>query len=395
MIQYQGGPMQATAAQKPKTGVDGKAAPMVFPTGGDLQTGNPSYNGAPQQGQGTPAPTAPKPAAPQQPPTFRTLQMAGIARPAPPPPGTAQPMAVTGGQAPPPTSAPAPVQTPQFQGGANAGALSALLSQMMSQPTAYDDATIQAQRTAGMGRLDQDSAMQKARLDEEMAGRGLFSSTIAQGRLGDININRQNAIADMESRFLADRARATDEGRRAAAGLGLQAEQSAFDQWLGQQNLGMDERRLGMDDAFRRDELGFRREDSQLDRAQRSSEFDREFGLDTARFGEDTRRWGEEFGEDRRQFDADLGYKDRALTEDTRRFDQEFGLDRDRFAFDKDSEDWDRNIDYYDLFSQSDLLDPTVQAPAAIPPRPTVRNAWDTQGIRDLQEWVRRYGGGR
>lgn len=403
---YTGGTMNSGTAspQKPKpAGVDGKAAPMVFPTGGDLQSGQAAL-GAPQQQPATPKTPQMAPPAPAQAPTFRTLQMAGMARPAPP-----QMMSHPMGQPAPqaaPAPAPAPAAQPQpSQGYQGNSAVSALLQQMIAQPTAYDDSVIQAQRTAGMGRLEQQGAMDKARLDEEMAGRGLFSSTIAQGRLGDIDINRTNAMADMEAGFLKDRASAMDAGRRSAAELGLSADRNAFDQWQGQEELGLDRQRLGMDDAFRRDELSWDKENSTLDRSQRSSEFDREFGLDTEKLGEDRRQfdatdsrqrdqWGQEFGEDRRQFDADLGYKDRALGEDTRRFDANFGLDKDRFGLDKDQQEWDQNTDFYDLFNNSDLLDPATSAPGqAIPPMPQPRNARDIEGIRAMQEWARLYGG--
>jgi len=303
---------------------------------------------------------------------------------------------------------------PQWQGNSQ---VAQLLQQMIANPTAYDDSVIQAQRAAGMGRLDQQSAMDKARLDEEMAGRGLFSSTIAQGRLGDIDINRTNAIADMEAGFLRDRASSMDAGRRAAAELGLSADRNSFDQWLGGQNLGLDREKLGMDDAFRRDDLAFRREDSTLDRGQRASEFDRNFGLDTQKFGEDRRQFDategrlgsqfdrtygldrDRFDRDSYEFDTEMGYKDRALGEDTRRFDLGYGLDRDRFGLDKDRQSWDQNIDYYDRYSTSDLLDPNTPYGGGTP-QPPAREQFRAGpgGSREwslaMRDWMRQFGGG-
>lgn len=227
------------------------------------------------------------------------------------------------------------VQAPAGAGGGTSSQVSSLLQQMMANPTAYDDNVIQAQRRAAMSNLDQQASASQSALDEEMARRGVYASSVAGGRMGDIASNRLRAIQDLESNFLTNRANAMDAGRQAAASLGLQSDSLNQQGSLAAARMGLDAQMANQDNAFRYSNLGA--QDRQFgaglgrDYAQMGMQ-DRQFG---AGLGRDYAR----MGQDDRQFGADLGMRDRQfganLAQNDRQFGANYALDRDRFGYDR------------------------------------------------------------
>lgn len=319
--------------------LDQKQAQQQFPTLGDQQPGGTSPMSPPQaQTQGT---QAPKPPAQQPAPqtTFRQMQQQGVARPAPS-------MAAPWGFTPPQGYGQPPQQpAPQFGYGASpiGNQVQGLLSKMIATPTAYDDNVIKAQRDAAVSGLNQQAKQSQDLVNEEMARRGVWASSVAGGRLGDIEVNRLNALKDLEASFLGNRAAAMDAGQRAAAGLGMQYDQSQFQNQLGAFNANLNARGMDQDNAYRWGSLG-----------ENARQFNQGFGLDTQKFGEDTRRFNQGFGEDMRRYDQGFG-------EDRRRFDQNFDWNQQRDArdfgedtrrydqgFGEDQRRWDKNYGFQD-----------------------------------------------
>jgi hypothetical protein len=246
--------------------------------------------------------------------------------------------------------------TQQFSGGGSGigNQVQGLLSRMIAQPTAYDDNVIKAQRDAALSGLDQQAKASQDQVNEEMARRGVWASSVAGGRLGDIEVNRLNARKGLEADFLNNRARAMDAGSQAAAGLGMQYDQDQFGQSLGAFNANLNARGLDQDNAYRWAGLG-----------ENARQFNQGYGLDRDRFGEDTRRYGQDFGESSRRYDQGFGEDARRYGQDfgesSRRYDQGFGEDQRRYGqdfgesqrrdnrnFGEDSRRWDKDYGFRD-----------------------------------------------
>ena len=136
------------------------------------------------QQQLAPQATPPRPAPPTQ--TFAQMQQQGQARPAP-------------GQ----------FQLGQtFQPGAMAQnflqRVSGRLSSMEEAPSVYDDPAFAQRRQAAMANLQAERQASQSKLEEEMASRGLFASSIAAGRMGDIAGQFARAQATMEADLLKE-----------------------------------------------------------------------------------------------------------------------------------------------------------------------------------------------
>jgi len=164
----------------------------------------------PQQQQQQPAPT------PQQ--TFAQLQQQGMARPAPTAP-QAQTFQQYGGSQ----------QAQQARSG-----MLTQLQQQLAQPTRFNTQAFQQIRGAQASQLGAEYRAQQQQLNEELARRGLSSSTIGAGRMGDLAGQQSRALADIDARLLQTAAETQAQDRLAAMQAGQQFAELAGAQDLAQ-----------------------------------------------------------------------------------------------------------------------------------------------------------------
>lgn len=149
-----------------------------------------------------------------------------------PTPGTAnyQPSQFQGGgsvQAPggPLAQAPTAQGRESFTGSPGANAVGGMTQQqvmeMLQNPSRYGASEVGKAYDVLNNRLTQSGNADKQRIDEEMASRGLFASTTAGGRLGDLasNLNRQRA--DFATELGIDQARNFQGDRTSAINAAL------------------------------------------------------------------------------------------------------------------------------------------------------------------------------
>jgi len=164
----------------------------------------------PQQQKQQPAPT------PQQ--TFAQLQQQGMARPAPTAP-QAQTFQQYGGSQ----------QAQQARSG-----MLTQLQQQLAQPTRFNTQAFQQIRGAQASQLGAEYRAQQQQLNEELARRGLSSSTIGAGRMGDLAGQQSRALADIDARLLQTAAETQAQDRLAAMQAGQQFAELAGAQDLAQ-----------------------------------------------------------------------------------------------------------------------------------------------------------------
>lgn len=244
-----------------------------------------------QQGYARPAPPQPPaPGTPQSPgmgpngqaPLMQALtgmapqvQMLGQGGQPLPNPGTPVPTSGTQGTQPPAQPTPQPMQ----QGGQSwttpgSPQLQQALSQMLANPNAYrSQDTLTAYDQLGQ-RIDDQFNQQVTGINEEMARRGIYDSSIAGGRLYDSSVARKDAKTQLAESLGRSQAEQENQARQAALGLGLQDQGQRFQQALGQgsldiqnQNLGLSREQMGLDDRYRNRALD-----------QNESQFSRNFG---------------------------------------------------------------------------------------------------------------------
>lgn len=251
---------------------------------------------------------------PEPQPTFSELQAKGMARPAPPAPAPAPTQALTNMQS---TVAQPMMQmlggSPQVQpqaqqlqptgnnvsmaGVGQPGVMSQpfnaavgqtgqatnvqqAIQQLLANPSSYNTDAVMGTYNRLAGQIDDEFDQRNVGINEEMARRGIFDSTIAGGRLGDSNLARRSAQVELGDRLAQQQAEKIDEARARAAQLGLTDQGQQFD------------RERGMADISLRSTLGLGDLDLRKDQ-----------------FGENKRQFGLEFGENQRQFDEGLGFK--------------------------------------------------------------------------------------
>lgn len=192
----------------------------MAPSTGQQQGGryNPqtSHPRAPQQqGQGFQANTPPGPGNMGGPQTFSQMQAQGQARPLP-----AQ-------QAGP--SSQTPTYQPSQQQNQLGNQLQHAVSQTLAAPTRYDMPQVQQVRDALTNQLQTQYAGQQKQINDQLASRGLLSSSIAGGYYGDLATNQANALADMNAKLIQDAAatNAADRSSALASGQNLSNSQSA------------------------------------------------------------------------------------------------------------------------------------------------------------------------
>lgn len=156
--------------------------------------------------------------APGPQPTFAQMQQAGQARPAPPPMHVPQ----------------QPSYAPQ---------LTQAISQALVNPSAYgSDQVMQTYNRLGQN-IDDQYAQQKQATDEEMARRGLYDSTLAGGKLHDLNIGQRDAKTALAQQLATSQAQDYSGARSQAIAQALQAQ--------GQdQNYGLQQQQFGLNSAL-------------------------------------------------------------------------------------------------------------------------------------------------
>jgi hypothetical protein len=212
--------------------------------GGQQQTYNPQGQGQTQQRQATP---------PRAAQTFAQLQQQGMARPAP--------------------AAPQAQQFQQFGGSQQAQQTRQRLQQQLEQfgqtPSRFDTQAFQQIRSAQQANLQSEFQEQQRQLNEDLARRGLSSSTIGEVGLSRLAGAQSRALADLDARLLqqaaetqaADRAQLLAEGRgfaELAAAQDLQqfeanrvGQAAQFEQQLRGAEFGQRQLESGAEQAFR------------------------------------------------------------------------------------------------------------------------------------------------
>lgn len=145
---------------------------------------------------------AQSPAQPMPAPTFAQMQQSGQARPA-------APMG-------PPSSWRSPVEASQYAAQQRAqqtqrNAASNPILQQLGQtlagrgttPSRFDTDLYKRLRDAALGDIEAEFGARRQSLDEEMARRGLYSSSLAGGRMGDLEGQYARARTGMEAELLS------------------------------------------------------------------------------------------------------------------------------------------------------------------------------------------------
>ena len=139
--------------------------------------------------------------------TFAQLQQQGMARPAPQ------------------LQQARPIQ--QYGGSQQANEMRQKLQQQLQSfgnaPSRFDTQAFQQIRGAQAQNLQAEYQGQKKALDEDLARRGLFASSIGGGRMGDLAGQQSRALADLDAQLLQRAAdtQAADRGQLLSAGQGL------------------------------------------------------------------------------------------------------------------------------------------------------------------------------
>lgn len=223
-------PQVAPPTAPQPTTVPGASAPPMRPTAGAV---------APNQ------PVGQQPAYSPPPPTFAQMQAQGQARPAPP---TTAPQGVS-------------LQSPTTQA-APTGDMDRWrqqVAQIAAVPTRFDDLAFMQMRNASQADLEADFANQRQRLDETLASRGLYDSSIAGNQYRDLGGQQARAMANLDSQLLREMAQTQMQDRLASAGLSGQLAsfgenarqfdvQQQLAQTLGLGNLDLNRQQLGQQD---------------------------------------------------------------------------------------------------------------------------------------------------
>lgn len=196
--------------------------------------------------------------APAQPQTFSQLQQQGYARPAPPPTPSFQLPAY---------QPPAPFQSPLN--------LQQSIQQLLANPDPYQNENFQREFRRGAEQIDDQYNAESKAVNEEMARRGIFDSTIAGGRLHDTALGRRGALEDLMDRIAGQSAQSFAQNR------------------LGGVNAALAYEKMLRDSA----NAGGGGADSAADRELRKYMFDREQGYKERegdrRFGMDETQWSD------------------------------------------------------------------------------------------------------
>ena len=268
-----GRPPATAAAPAGGDEASGEVAPLD--EGGETFTGTTTQTPVSTTGQpvGTGVMVGPGPTTNQQPSAGAAVQPGGggvIAGPGPitnrqPPAGT------TTGRRPPrtPTGAPEMPEYDTTRSDAMMARLNALFDRLSGGATDEERKALEAERAARTADLTAQFGGQKTALEEELARRGLYASSIGGGRLGDLGGQQARALAGMEAEILNKQAElAADRQRQLMTGLtsvfGTQAEVEYRAQQLQQdarlrgREMSINEARYIAQEEIDKDELALR-----------------------------------------------------------------------------------------------------------------------------------------
>jgi len=108
----------------------------------------------------------------------------------------------------------------------------AQLQQQLAQPTRFDTDAFNQIRQAQAANLQQEFGAQKQLMDEEMARRGIYASSISAGRFGDLLGQQARALSSLDAELLQQAAQTQAQDRLAAMQAGVD-----FSQLAGSQDL--------------------------------------------------------------------------------------------------------------------------------------------------------------
>ena len=140
--------------------------------------------------------------------TFAQMQQQGVARPAAPAAPTATAFGQYGGSQ---------------QGQQLRNQLQQRLTEFGQAPSRYDTESFKQIRGAQAANLQAEYQGQKKALDEELAGRGLYASSIGGGRMGDLAGQQARALSSLDAQLLQQAAdtQAQDRAQYMQSGQGL------------------------------------------------------------------------------------------------------------------------------------------------------------------------------
>ena len=140
--------------------------------------------------------------------TFAQMQQQGVARPAAPATPTATAFGQYGGSQ---------------QGQQLRNQLQQRLTEFGQAPSRYDTESFKQIRGAQAANLQAEYQGQKKALDEELAGRGLYASSIGGGRMGDLAGQQARALSSLDAQLLQQAAdtQAQDRAQYMQSGQGL------------------------------------------------------------------------------------------------------------------------------------------------------------------------------
>lgn len=183
---------------QPQTAPAPQVAPPL-PSAQPYQPPRPANAPQPQQGYQPPRPAAPAPG-----PTFAQLQQSGQARPAPP------------------VAPSVPLQSPQNPNVAEATGDMDRWRQQVAQiarvPSRFDDLAFMQMRNASQADLEAQFGNERQRLDETLAARGLYDSSIAGNQYRDLGGQQARAMANLDAQLLKEMAQTQMSDRLASAG---------------------------------------------------------------------------------------------------------------------------------------------------------------------------------
>lgn len=196
--------------------------------------------------------------------------------------------AYTPGNAPRPPAA-APAAAPGGGAGASGGAYGNIeqsLQDLLDNPSPYSTDAMQELRGLLTGNITQQFGAARKKLDEDMARRGIYDSSIAGGYYGDLEGQQSNALANLDAQLLQDNASLTQQGRLAGLDAAMGWQSNRFNQGLaegeltgtygGKQTLGAQQ--LNLQDWI-----------AKMQQQYQTKQGDRQYGLDERRLGVDER----------------------------------------------------------------------------------------------------------
>lgn len=233
---------------------------------------------------GTTAPvatSAPTPTAAPSSMTFAQMQAAGQARPAPP------------------TAAPMPSYTGSAQATTGRDLMQSAARTAAAAPTRYDLGTFTTIRDAALGDMDAQFAQARLGLDESLARRGLYDSSIAANQYRDLGGQQARAVAGLNAQLLQDAAATQMADRMGSAQLAQNLAQLAGSQDLASFEANRVGQAMDFENALRSAQFG--EGQRQFDMSQALAEYlgVGGLGLESAKLAQQGEQFGQSLEEQR------------------------------------------------------------------------------------------------